>query len=194
MSGLCSPPIIVAPVEGGYDGQFVNTETQKILRKVFSIPLQRIQDECNRVADVYRNYWNTKNPNDIMIEYGLPNTTYKDGLRELDPAFLLTCPSIIRMNILNSRVNTMDSTKSPDVAAGVLPHPTDPILYVFLPTFKIKDSTIVWTHRPSTSFISIIIHESLHLCGEVETAQRKIVDGVIRHTMIGTEAIEPLLP
>ncbi|MGI0043830.1 MAG: hypothetical protein ACRD47_08970, partial [Nitrososphaeraceae archaeon] len=131
MSGLCSPPIIVEQVQGKDKGQFINTRTQKILRQIISIPLQRIQDECNRVANEYRNLWNSKNPNDIMIEYGLPNTTYKDGIRELDPAFLLTCPSTIRMNILDSRINTIDPTKSPDASLAVYDlDPRNPILYV----------------------------------------------------------------
>jgi hypothetical protein len=58
---------------------------------------------------------------------------------------------------------------------------------------EIINSTIIWTHRPKTSFKSVMIHEFLHLCGEVETPTRKIVDGVIRHTMVGREAIEPLI-
>jgi hypothetical protein len=86
MSGLGSSHIIIEPVQGGDKGQFVSTETQKILRNIISIPLQEIQGECNKVADEHRDLWNTKNPNDIMTEYGLPNTTYKDGLRELDPS------------------------------------------------------------------------------------------------------------
>jgi hypothetical protein len=40
----------------------------------------------------------------------------------------------------------------------------------------------------------VIIHEFLHLCGEVKTPSPDIVDGVIRHTMVGTIAIEPLIP
>ncbi len=118
----------------------------RVLHKIMSIPLQRIEDECNNVANEYRNLWNTKNPNDMMIEYSLQYTTYKDGLRELDPVFLLTCHRTIRINILNSRANTIDPTKSPDTAAAVLPHPTDPILYVFLPALEVNNKKIIWTY------------------------------------------------
>jgi hypothetical protein len=57
---------------------------------------------------------------------------------------------------------------------------------------EISNPIVRWINYKQT-FQQVIIHEFLHLCGEVETAQRKIVDGVIRHTMIGTKAIEPLL-
>jgi hypothetical protein len=64
---------------------------------------------------------------------------------------------------------------------------------IFLPTLEIINSTITWTHRPMTSFKSVIIHEFLHLCGDAESPTRDIVDGVIRHTKVGTEAIEALI-
>jgi hypothetical protein len=202
MSGLCSPPIIVEQTQGKDKDKFVNTETQRILHRIMTIPLQRIQDECNKVANKYRDLWNTKNPNDIMNEYGLPITTYKDGLRELDPAFLLTCPSTIRLNICELYIDAkFPKEKNRNVASCVSFSRIssseidlqNPILHIFLPTLEVKDSTITWPHRPAVSFTSIIIHEFLHLCGEVKTPQRGIVDGVVRHTMIGTEAIEPLL-
>jgi hypothetical protein len=56
----------------------------------------------------------------------------------------------------------------------------NPKLMIFLPTLEVINSTITWTHRLKTSFKSIIIHEFLHLCGDVESPTRKIVDGVIR--------------
>ena len=63
-----------------------------------------------------------------------------------------------------------------------------------LVTFEtVTDSIITSTHRPGISYKSIIIHEFLHLCGDIESPTRPIVDGVIRHTKIGTEAIEPLI-
>ena len=37
------------------------------------------------------------------------------------------------------------------------------------------------------------MHEFLHLCGDVKTPKKDIVDGVIRHTMVGTEALKNLL-
>jgi hypothetical protein len=63
---------------------------------------------------------------------------------------------------------------------------------VFLPTLQVTNSTITWIHS-KTSFKSVIIHEFLHLCGDVESPTTEIVDGVIRHTKVGTEAIEPLI-
>jgi hypothetical protein len=65
---------------------------------------------------------------------------------------------------------------------------------IFLPTLEITDSVITWTHRPDVLYKSIMIHEFLHLCGDIESPTTEIVDGVIRHTKVGTEAIGPLIP
>jgi hypothetical protein len=78
-----------------------------------------------------------------------------------------------------------------DAAAGVLPDTMNPLLMIFLPTLEISSSTIKWINYVPT-FKSVIMHEFLHLCGDVKTPQKEIVDGVIRHTKIGTEALEKL--
>lgn len=125
------------------------------------------------------------------MEERLPDLTYREGLGELYPDFLLIAPSTIHIQIFDLHVDALDLTYAAnhDAAAGVLPHPTDPILMIVLPTQKVNGSTIIWINRPSTSFRCIITHEFLHLCGEVKTSQGDIVDGVIRHTMVGWEAI-----
>jgi hypothetical protein len=188
------PILIPRNVEGENKGKLVFFEIKKMLDTLFSIDLERIQQECNRVAIIYRDKWSTKNPNKLMIEEGLEHTSYGNGIIELDPPFLLNTPVSINIYVLNSRVDRIDSTKSPDACAAVnVQDPQNPLLYVFLPTLEVINSTIIWTHRPMTSFKSVMIHEFLHLCGEVETPTRKIVDGVIRHTKIGTEAIDPLI-
>lgn len=194
MSGLSSPHIsITEPVQGGDKGQFISTETQKILRKIISIPLQRIQGECNKVANEYHDLWSTKNPNDKITEYGLESTTYEKGIIELDPPFSLITPSTIRISILNSRINTMDSSKSPDASSAVNDlDPRNPILYVFLPTLEITGPIIRWTNYRET-FQQIIIHEFLHLYGDSPNQRQGVVDGRIRHNIVPFTAIEPLL-
>ena len=188
------PILIQRSVEGDNKGKLVYFETKRILDTLFNINLQKIQEECNRVANMYRDMWSSKDPNELMIEYGLEYTTYESGIKELDPPFSLNAPASIRIYVLDSRIDRLDPTKSPDACSAVDPQDLqNPMLYVFLPTLEITNSTIIWTHRPKTSFKSVMIHEFLHLCGEVETPTRKIVDGVIRHTMVGREAIEPLI-
>jgi hypothetical protein len=70
--------------------------------------------------------------------------------------------------------------------------PKNPNLVIFLPTLEVANSTITWTNF-MTPFKSVIIHEFLHICGDIESPTAEIVDGVIRHTKVGTEAIEPLI-
>jgi hypothetical protein len=188
------PILISRSVEGENKGKLVFFETKKMLDTLFSIDLERVQQECNRVATFYRDKWSIKDPNELMLEEGLEHTTYGNGIVELHLPFMLNEPASINIYVLNSHIDGIDPTKSPDACAAVnFQDPQNPILYVFLPTLEVINSTIIWTHRPMISFKSVMIHEFLHLCGEVETPTRKIVDGVIRHTKVGTEAIDPLI-
>jgi hypothetical protein len=151
LSDLCLPSIIVDHVEGESKGQIVSSETQKFLRKLMSIPLKTIQDECNKTNE-YRDLWNTINPNNMMTEYGLEYTTYMEGIRELDPAFLLTCPCTVRRNVWERYPDALfPEIANNHYAAAAVSHPTvltldllNPVLHVFLPTLELKNSTITW--------------------------------------------------
>jgi hypothetical protein len=155
-----------------------------------TVSLQTIQDECNRVAGGCRISWIAKKPNEMMNEnvYRLPGITYKDGLKELHPQFLLSCPSTIRISILDSRIDN-----SSDVCAVINDDdPPNPVLSVFLPTLELNGSTIKWTFHKDT-FHQFMIHEFLHLCGDSPTQREDVVDGIIRHNIVAFNAIEPLL-
>jgi hypothetical protein len=185
-------------IDGASKGQAIYSETRRILDRLFRLDLHHVENECNRVANSYREIWSLKNPNDFMIEYGLKHTTYANGIRELDPPFLLTPPLTVHIQVLDFRIDVLDPqySNNRETAAATVLNPADPKnpkLMIFLPTLELTSSTITWTHRPSTLFRSVIIHEFLHLCGEVKTPTRDIVDGVIRHTKVSTEAIEPLI-
>ena len=119
-------------IDPGDKGKIVSSETTRILNRLLEIDLRVIEGECNKVANMYRSRWNAKNPNDHMIEEYLPNLTYKDGIKELYPDFLLTAPSIapsiIHIQILDLYADALNSkyAANHDAAAGILPHPTDP--------------------------------------------------------------------
>jgi hypothetical protein len=186
--------IRVERVEGGDRGQIVSLETQKILNMLLSLGVENIQNECNSVANRYHNLWNKRNLTDFMTEYDLQHISYECGIRELYPPFSLIEPSTIRLNVLNSCMNELGPQYSDkrDVAAGVFFLDTmNPVLVIFLPTLEVSGLTITWKNY-ATTFKSVIIHEFLHLCGDVKTPTKEIVDGVIRHTRIGSEALENL--
>lgn len=190
--------VYVDGIDGRAKGQTVYSETRKILDRLLSIDLHDIENECNRVAKLYHGIWSTKNPNDFMVEYGLEHITYGSGIRELDPPFLLTAPLTIHIQVFNSCIDVLDPQYADncEAAAATAVNPADPMnpkLMIFLPTLEVTNSTITWTHRPKTSFKPVIIHEFLLQGGDVKSATREIVDGLIRHTKVGTEAIEPLV-
>ena len=177
-------------IDGGDKGQAVYSETIKILDRLFRLDLHYVENECNRVADSYREKWSTKNPNDFMIEYDLEHTTYANGIRELYPHFLLDIPSSVYIHVYDYLYSSNRETPALTVVNPA--DPKNPNLMIFLPALELINSTIT-LKRLKTSFKSIIIHEFLHLCGDIKTPMRDIVDGIIRHTKVGTEAIEPLI-
>jgi hypothetical protein len=63
--------IYVDRIDGDSKGQIVYSETRRIFDELFRLDLHYVEDECNRVANLYRDIWSRKNPNDFMIEYGL---------------------------------------------------------------------------------------------------------------------------
>jgi hypothetical protein len=190
--------IYVDRIDGGTKGQTVFSETRRILDKLFSIDLHRIENECNKVANLYRDKWARKNPNDFMIEEDLQHTTYENGIRELHPPFSLTAPSIVHIQVFDFCIDVLDprysnNRKTPAATEFNPADPENPKLMIFLPTLEVINSTITWIHGPKTLLKSVIIHEFLHLCGDVKSSTRDIVDGVIRHTRVGIEAIEHLM-
>jgi hypothetical protein len=190
--------LYVDRIDGDSTGQTVYSETRRILDKLFSLDLHRIENECNKVANLYHEKWTRKNPNDFMIEEDLQHTRYENGIRELHPPFLLTAPSTVHIQVFDFRIDALNPqySNNREAAAATIVNsadPTNPNLMIFLPTLEIVNSMITWTHRPTTSFKSVIIHEFLHLCSDIPSPTNKIVDGVIRHTMVGTEAIASLI-
>ena len=168
------------------------TRLARLLKNIFvhflSLDITNIRNECNNLSNKYRALWGLKNPSDFMSEYGLPNTSFGDGIRELDPPFLLRLPSTIRIDVLDLRYPNDRYTP----AAVNFQDLINPVLVIFLPTLEVRGSTITWAHGSMMPFRSIIMHEFLHTCGDVPGLGEGLIDGVIRHTMIGIEALENL--
>ncbi|MFZ0513428.1 MAG: hypothetical protein WAM14_17615 [Candidatus Nitrosopolaris sp.] len=67
----------------------------------------------------------------------------------------------------------------------------NPTLIIYLEIIEVRDSTINWTNF-SIPFESIIYHELLHACGNSPVLRKEIHDGVIRQTIVCSEAINNL--
>ena len=183
------PIISYEVIEGGQKGQTVALATNLATNKFFSLGVANIQNECNSVARRYCASWKTKPSEQKMSEYQLPDLTYAKGISEILPDFLLFEPSSIRVRIFNRYCPS-----NPSIAATVLhskDNPMNPTLILYLEILEVRNSTINWTGF-STSFESIIYHELLHACGDSPELRNEIHDGVIRHTMVCSEAINNL--
>lgn len=181
--------IQVIDTEGGEKGHIVRRETQRLLNKLLSLGVKNIENECNEVANRYRELWKDKNPNDSMTEFGLPHNKFSEGISELDPPFLLTEPSFIRAEILNAT-----DSSNPKLSAKVVAKQSDmpnPKIMLYLPAFDVSDSKIAWIGFEDP-FRTIIVHEFLHCCGDIPELRPGLVDGLIRYNKIGTEAFNNL--
>jgi hypothetical protein len=121
--------IYVDRIDGGAKGQKVCSETRQILDRLLSVDLHVIENECNIVANLYREKWTLKNPNDFMIEYGLEHTIYKSGIRELYPPFSLTAPLTIQIQVFDFRIDVLGPqyATNREAAAATAVNPADPI-------------------------------------------------------------------
>jgi hypothetical protein len=52
--------LYVDRIDGDSKGQTVYSETRRILDKLFSLDLHRIENECNKVANLYHDKWTRK--------------------------------------------------------------------------------------------------------------------------------------
>lgn len=180
-------PISWDIIEGDEKGQKIALVTESIITKFFSIGVKNVQNECNKVASKYRTMWSAKTSH-LMSEYHLL-ITYAEGCKELLPDFALFEPHMIHSKILDCYYQP--NTYTAATTAYSINDPMNPVLTIYLKILEANDSTIIWTGF-SDSFESIINHELLHCCGDSPLLNRDIYDGVIRHTMVGNEAISNL--
>ena len=183
------PIISFEVIEGGQKGQKVAQATNFVINKFFSLGVTSIQNECNGVARRYCALWNTKPPELKMLEYHLPDVTYAEGRNEILSDFVLFEPSAIRINVFNRYCPS-----NPSIAATVVHskgNPMNPTISIYLEALEVNDSAINWIGF-CDSFESIIYHELLHACGDSPVLRNEIHDGVIRHTVVCSEAINNL--
>jgi hypothetical protein len=181
------PITTVEVIEGGQKGQRVALATKLAVDKFFSLGVTKIQNECNNVARRYSALWNAKS-SELMSEYHF-QITYTQGRSEIQPDFVLFEPSTIRINVFNSCCPS-----NPSIAATVVhsrDNPMNPTITIYLDALEISDSAINWIGF-SASFESIIYHELLHACGDSPVLRNEVHDGVIRHTLVCSEAINNL--
>jgi hypothetical protein len=101
---FCYPPVPIAHATlPSYQGSFELIldpicqahQNPRVLDHVVIRPVVHtndIENKCNSLAKLYRVAWATRNPDDFMIQDGLEYITYRNGIVELDPPFLLTAP------------------------------------------------------------------------------------------------------
>jgi hypothetical protein len=175
---------MIDTIEDGEKGNFVNSETQRILNRLMDIPIQMLQNECNIVAADFRDQWRSKDQSFMMLDPSLPNgglenVSYGQGIDEISFPYLFTCPTSIHVKILTS-VNSTNPN-----AAAVFPTYPEPSLEIYLPTLIVSGSKINWNGYVD-NYESIIVHEFLHTCRDIQK------DGAIRHNWVPTKALSNL--
>src|SRR5208282_1939511 len=180
------PTIQTNSVEGGPDGLVVESRSRQSINLFFSIGVLKIQEEMNRLAKIYVSEWKLKTVSDFMIEFGLPHTTYSEGINELQIPYALFEPTNIVLDIIDSSypLNKLTPACQSFLASGN----NSSLVRIFLRALRIHGSDIELIDNSKTAFKCVVYHELIHACGDTPEL-RGIVDGVVRHTLIGCHAL-----
>ena len=175
--------------EGGQAGKEIYDLVFRIANKFFSLNLADIANACNERRNLLVNCWRQKDPASLMREYGLPDIPYSKGVAEAAPPFELFEPQIMSICVWCTRVSTGNQGLAA-MEVEVLEESRHARVHVYLRQFDKVGGRFHWKGF-CMPLEDILIHELLHACGDVPWRGRP--DGVVRHNIIGVEAIKPLL-
>jgi len=176
--------------EGGTEGRQVWAVLSETATKFFSLDLGDIQVACNRRRELLLQEWQHKSLDSVMSEYGLPDVTYGKGIEEARPPFDLFHPLRISVCIWAQRQSCGNEGLAAMELEIVDKEGRYARLHVFLRTLDKVDRDFHWRGF-CMPIEDILIHELLHACGDAPWRGR--VDGIIRHNIIGIEAVKRLL-
>jgi hypothetical protein len=178
--------------QGGEKGEKCKTAIEEACGKFFSCDLKEIEKFCNAESSKRQREWKTKDQSSSMREYGLPDKTFSDGIKEAEPLFELYEPELIKIYILE------DERSSVNPKAAMDTKPLDEELrkwelHAYLDVMGYSDGLLEWTGF-DLSIEEVTYHELLHACGDDNNWRKgRIVDGVIRHNIIGVTSVKECL-
>ncbi len=176
--------------EGGQLGTQVCDLIRGGIQKFFSVGLAQIEAACNQRREFLLTCWRTQDPNADMSQYRLPNITYGTGLAEAKPPFCLFEPQKISICVWSTRVSSGNQGLAAAELQWVDSQGSHSRLHVYLGVLDRRGDRFHWRGfcKPLED---ILVHELLHACGDVPW--RGCTDGVIRHNIIGIEAVRSLM-
>lgn len=175
--------------EDAEKGLLAEERIWEAFQNFFSLGVKSIEEKCNRLRNEMLMKWKRENAEDFMTEYGLSDVTYQKGIEEATPTFDLYEPESIEVKIYETRI----CPSNPRASMAIEKSDKEGKvwrLHVFLRNFERKEETLHWIEF-CMKIEKVMFHELLHACGD--SPWRGRVDGVIRHYIIGIEAIQQLL-
>lgn len=175
--------------EGESKGKRAEGIIRLAFQRYFSLEVKAIEKICNERRENLLKEWNMNPPNSFMTKYNLSKITYERGIWEATPTFDLYEPKQIDLCIFK----TITHPKNPSTAMSIQKLDEEGKmlrLNVFLKTFEERGKTFHWIGY-CMSIDKCTFHELLHACGDASWRYRH--DGLIRHNIIGIEAIQQLL-
>lgn len=176
--------------EGAQIGTQVCGSIVSTIERFFLVGLAQIEAACNQRRELLLACWRTQNPNAYMSQYGLPNITYGIGLAEAEPPFCLFEPQKISICVWSTRVSSGNQGRAAAELQWVDSQGSHSRLHVYLGVLNRRGDGFHWRGF-CMPLEDILVHELLHACGDVPWRGR--IDGVIRHNIIGIEAVRSLL-
>jgi hypothetical protein len=168
--------------------------TQTVFTNLLNIGVNNIQNACNTRRERLLVDWGLRIQHDHnakMVEYELPDATYRGiGIPQTQPPFDLFEPESVSVIIWSNRV--YPGHENSPMLTGVQPNPDtwkNPKLFIILRYFEEVDGQIK-CKTLRESFEDQLIHEFLHCCGDADWRNPQIHDGIVRHNIVGVQAIK----
>jgi hypothetical protein len=173
-------------LEGNEFGKAVFECVNNRANRFFQLELNNIETACNDRRLRLLEEWEKENPQDTMWKYGMNDIKYQTAIEEAIQPFSLFAPKAIPTNVWatklcpgNNGEPCMDVYYNP-IAKEVL------AMNVYLPKIEKWRENYYWKGY-RVSLEDVTIHELLHTCGDIKH------DGIVRHNLIGIEAVKMIL-
>lgn len=176
--------------EGGQAAREVCELICDMARKFFSLGVDAVESVCNSRRNFLLAQWRQEDPQNGMSLYGLPNITYQTAITEASPPFALLLPGKIYICVWSTRVSTGNQGLAAIELERIDKEGRITRLHVFLSMLDRAGNRYHWKGF-CMPIEDMLVHELLHACGDTPWRGRQ--DGVIRHNIIGIEALKPLL-
>lgn len=181
--------ILFSRCDGGEKGESCKRIIEKACKDFFGCGVKKIENACNDRREKLMWEWQSRNPDDPMLECGL-QISFRQGVEEITPSFDLYEPEAIEVYILEGERSQGNEGLAAMDIRPLNKELTRWKLHVYLDVMDYVNSNLQWRGFRE-SIEEITYHELLHASGD--NPLRGKHDGILRHNTIGIVCVKECL-